>query len=186
MRGGVVVSPLRVVTTWCSVVWVLVEEFLEQSRNCAGSFAVWFPEGCSLATTWFCGWVPLGGDVWLSTFVFQVESLLVIFKLSWFVTISVGCCRTTSGIGGSLDNSFVSGLSHAAPQWRRGVVSLKFGLQLGHSRLSYFEHFSVEHGFVLPVVYSVEAVCLLRLLQSSISLWSGWFYHMSQRVGRQV
>ena len=63
VRGGVVVSPLRVVTTCCSVFWVLVEEFLEQSRNGAGSFPGWFPEGCSVVTTWFCGWVPLGGDV---------------------------------------------------------------------------------------------------------------------------
>ena len=186
MRGGVVVSPLRVVTTCCSVFWVLVEEFLEQSRNGTGSFPVWFPEGCSVANTWFRGWVPLGGDVWLATFVFKVESLWVLFKLSWFVTISVGCCQTTSGIGGSLDILFVSGLSDAAPEWRRGVVILKFGLQLGPSRLSFFEHFSVELGFVLLVVYSVEAVCLLRLLQGSISLWSDWFYHMSHSVGGQV
>ena len=186
MRGGVVVSPLRVATTCCSVFWVLVEDFLEQSRNGTGSFPVWFPERCSVAITWFCSWVLLGGDVWVATFVFKVESLLVLFKLSWFVTISVGCCQTTSGIGGSLDIAFVSGLSHAAPEWRRCVVSLMFGLQLGHSRLSYFEDYSVELGFVLPVVYSVEAFCLLRLLQGSISLWSGWFYHMSHRVGRQV
>ena len=151
-----------------------------------GSFPVWFPDGCSVATTWFCGWVPLGGDVWFAAFVFKVESLLGLFKLSWFVTISVGCCQTTSGIGGSLDLAFVSGLSHAAPEWRRGVVNLKFGLQLGHSRLSYFEHFSVELGFVVPIVDCVEAVCLLRLLQGSNSLWSAWFYHMSHRVGRQV
>ena len=186
VRGGVVVSPLRVVSTCCSVFWVLEKEFLEQSRSGTGSFPVWFLEGCSVATTWFCGWVPLVSNVWLATFVFKVEPLFVLFKLSWFVTISVGCCQTTSEIGGCLVISFVSGLSRASPEWRLGVVSLKFGLQLRHSRLSYFEHFSVELGFVLPVVSSVEAVCLLRLLQGSFSLWSGWFYHMSHRVGRQV
>ena len=178
MRGGVVVSPLRVVTTCCSVIWISVEEFLEQSRKRTGSFPVWFPEGCSVVATWFCGWVPLGGDVWLATFVFKVESLLVLFKLSWFVTIFVRCCQTTSGIGGSFDISFISGLSHAAPQWRRGAASLKFGLQLGH--------FSAGIGFVLPVAYSGEVVCLLRLLQGSISLWRGWFYHRSHRLGTQV
>ena len=41
---------------------------------------------------------------------------MVLFKLSWFVTFSVGCCQTTSGIGGNLDILFVSGLSDAAPE----------------------------------------------------------------------
>ena len=63
VRGGVVVSPLGVVTTCCSVFRVLVEEFLEQSRNDTGSFPVWFPEDCSVVSTSFCGWVPLDGDV---------------------------------------------------------------------------------------------------------------------------
>ena len=40
VRGGVVVSPLRVLTTCCSVFWVLVEEFLEQSKDGTGSFPV--------------------------------------------------------------------------------------------------------------------------------------------------
>ena len=62
VRVGGVVSPLGVVTTCCSVFWVLVEEFFEQIRNGTGSFPV-FPEDCSVVSTWFCGWVPLGGDV---------------------------------------------------------------------------------------------------------------------------
>ena len=61
--------------------------------------------------------------------------------------VCVGCCQTTSGIGGSFDISFVYGLSHAAPEYRRGVASLVFGLQLGHSHLSCFAHFSVGLGF---------------------------------------
>ena len=40
VRGGVVVSPLGVVTTCCFVFWVLVEEFLGQSTNGSGSFSV--------------------------------------------------------------------------------------------------------------------------------------------------
>ena len=39
VRGEVVVSPLRVVTTCCSAFWVLVEEVLEQSRNGTDSFS---------------------------------------------------------------------------------------------------------------------------------------------------
>ena len=152
VRGRMVVSPVRVVVMRSSDSRIWVGQFLEQVRNGTGSFTVWFPGGCCVAITWFCGWIPSGGDVWLATFVFKVESLLVLFKLSWFVTISVGWHQTTWGFGLSLIIWFVSGLSHAAPEWRRGVVSLKFGLQFGHSRLSYFEHFSVELGFVLPVV----------------------------------
>ena len=187
VSGGVVVSPFGVVTTCCFVFWVLVEEFLEQSRNDTGSFPVWFPEDCSVATTWFCGWVPLGGDVWLAIFVFKVESLVVLFKLSWSVMISVGCCQTTSGIGGSLHISFVSGLSRAAPEWRRGVFSLKLGLQLGHCCLSCFELYSVNCGSVLPVVYFVEVgrrsvcclcsnVAFLRGMVSSATCLTGWEY----------
>ena len=86
--------------------------------------------------------------------------------------VSVGCCQTTSGIGGSFGIPFVSGLSHAAPEWRRGVASLKFELQLGHSHLSCFAQFSAGLGIVLPVVYFGQAVCLQRLLQGNISLWS--------------
>ena len=124
----------------------------------------------------------LGWRRLIATFVFRVESLVVFFIFSWFVTFSVGCCRTTSGIGGSLNISFVSNLSRAAPEWRRGVFSLKLGLRLGHCCLSCFELFFVDLGSVLPVVYFVEAVCLLHLLQGSISLWSGYFHHMSHRV----
>ena len=172
MRSGVVVNPLGVVTTSCSVFWVLVEEILGQSRNGTGSFPV-FPEECSVASTWFRGWVSLGGDVWLATLVFKVESLVILFNLSWFVSFSVGCCQTTSGIRRNLDFSFVSGLSHAGPKWRRSIFSLKLGLQLGHFHLSCFEHYFAGFGSVLPVVYFVGAVCSLHLLQDNISLWSG-------------
>ena len=186
MRGAVIISLLGVVVMCCSAFWLSGKESLEQLMNDTGSFPVWFPEDCSVVTTWFCCWVPMGGDVWLATFVFKVESVLLLFIWSCFVLISVGCCQTTSGIRGSLVFSFVSGLSRAVPEWRRGVVSLKVGLQLGHSHPSYFEYFSVGLGFVLPAVCSWEAVCSLRLLQGSISLWSGLFCHMSQRVERQV
>ena len=170
----------------CSVFWLLVEESLEQLGNDTGSFPVLFPEDCSVASTYFCGWVPLGGVVWRATSVFEVESLVILLTSSCFVMVSVGCCQTTSGIRGSLVVLLVSGMSRAFPEWRRGAVSLKVGLQLGHSRLSHFEYFSVGLGFVLPAVYFWAAVCSLRLLQGSISPWSGLFCHMSHRVGKQV
>ena len=170
----------------CSAFWLSVEESLEQLRNVTGSFPVWFPEDCFVVTTWFCCWIPLGGDVWLATFVFKVESLLIIFTSSCFVLISVGYCQTTSGIGGSLVISFVSGLSRAVPEWRRGVVSLKGWATAWTFPSELLCIFLCWAGFVLRAVYLWEAVCSLSLLQGNISLWSGLFFHMSHRVERQI
>ena len=50
------------------------------------------------------------------------------------------------------------------------VFWISIGEFLEHSRNGCFEHYSVDLGSVLTVVYSVAAVCLLRLLQGSISL----------------
>ena len=61
--GGVVVSPFGVVTKCCSVFWVLVEEFLGQSRNSTGSFPVWFPEDRSVVSTG-----SVVGFPWVATF----------------------------------------------------------------------------------------------------------------------
>ena len=47
----------------CSVFWLSVEGSLDRLRSDTGSFPVWFPEDCSVASTYFCGWFPLGGDV---------------------------------------------------------------------------------------------------------------------------
>ena len=47
----------------CSAFWLSVEESLEQLRNNTGSLPVWFPKDCSVASTYFCGWVSLGGVV---------------------------------------------------------------------------------------------------------------------------
>ena len=47
----------------CSAFWLSVEGSLEQLRNDTGSFPVLFPGDCSVAFTYFCGWVPLGGVV---------------------------------------------------------------------------------------------------------------------------
>ena len=63
LRGGVVISLLGVVVVCCSVFWMLVGESLEQLGNDTGSFPVLFPEDCSEASTYLCGWVPLGGAV---------------------------------------------------------------------------------------------------------------------------
>ena len=178
-----VVSPIRVVVTCCSDSWISVWRFLQQLRNGTGSFPVWFPGGCSVTTTQFCGWVSLSSDVCLATVVFEVAwvyyiveiIVVVLSKLYWSVKFPGGCCQTASGIGGRFGVLVASGLSHAAPERRRSVSSLKFRLQLEHSHLSCFGHSSVGFDFVLPVVCSGEAICSQRLLQSNISLWNGYF-----------
>ena len=67
--------------------------------------------------------------------------------------------HTPSGIGGSFGALIVSGLSGAAPERRRGVFSLMFGLQFEHSHLDCFEHSYAGADSMLPAVCSVEAVC---------------------------
>ena len=73
-------------------------------------------------------------------------------------------------------------LSVTAPEWRRGISSLKFGLQPEHSHLSCFERFSVGFAYVLPVFYSggrsVRCVCykvtfLCGVVSSTTGL-TGW------------
>ena len=102
-----------------------------------------------------------------------VESLKVSSKLYWCIKVSGGYCQTTSGIGRSFGILVVSGLSHAAPDGRRGVSSSRFGLQLEHSHLCCLGHFFVGLDSVPPFICSGEAVCSLRLLQSNILLWNG-------------
>ena len=180
VRGGKVVSPVSVVVACCSDTWISVGRSLAQLRNGTVSYPVWFPGGCSVATTQFCGWFPMGGHVWLAIVVFEVawvscfvESLVVLSKLYWSVKVSGGCCQTTSKIGGSIGILVDSGLSHAAPEWKRGVSSLTFGLQPERSLLNCFGHLFVGLESVLPAVQSWEVVCSLHLLQNNISQWNG-------------
>ena len=70
VRGGVVVSPLGEVTMCCSVFWVLVEEFLEQSRTVLAHSLFDFLESVP--------WCPRGSVVgfpWVATFDFLHLSL---------------------------------------------------------------------------------------------------------------
>ena len=180
MTGGIVLSLIGVVVTRCSDFWISAGQFLEQLRNGTGSFPVWFPGGCSVATMYLCGWVPLGGTVLLVTVVFEVagvycvvESLVVLSELFWSVKVSEDWSQTTSGTAGSFGVLVVSGLSHTAPESRRGVSSLKFRLQLEHSHLRCFEQLFVGLDSDHSVLCSVEVVCSLRLLHSNLSLWKG-------------
>ena len=172
-----VVSPLNVVSVWFPDSWISVGYLFWQLRIRTGSFPVWSPGGCSVANTWFCGWIPLDSDIWPFTFVMwvswvyrTVESFLTFFKLCWFIDISRACCQPTSETGGSFVVLVVFDLSYAASEWRRGVASLNVGLQLEHSHLNCSESFSPRPDSVLPVVCPREAVYQLRLLQSNISL----------------
>ena len=193
MRGGIFVFSVIVVFACCSDFWISLRRFLEQLRNCTGSFLFDFLGECSVATTQFCGWVPLGGDVWLVTVVWEgswVEYIAESYEyfLSYIILwlFPEVFCQTTSAVCGSFEISVVSDLSHAASERRLDASSLIIGLQVKQFHLSCFEHFSVGLNFVLPVVNSGEVVYSLRLLQSSVSLWNGKFYQRSQMVSRQV
>ena len=69
-------------------------------------------------------------------------------------------------------------------EWRCGVCSLNFGLQLEHFHLNCFECFFVELKSILPIVCSGEAVYWRHQLQSNISLWNDWCYSSSHKVDR--
>ena len=73
-----------------------------------------------------------------------VESILLTPRLYVLLDVSGGCCQTTSGIGGSFVVLIVSGISHAAPEWRRGVSSLEFGLQPEHSHPAFWGIFFLD------------------------------------------
>ena len=130
------------------------------------------------------GWQPLACHSRLWSFLNTVfcRVIIILFKLHWFVIVSSGCCQTTSGFGWSFGLSVVSGLSNAAPEWRRGVSSLNLGLQLEHSYLNCFGLLSVGLDLVLPVVYSgsqsLRCVCsevlFLCGMVSSTTAFTGW------------
>ena len=112
--------------------------------------------------------------------VFFWVSVVIVF---WILVewVSWGCCQTISGIGGSI-NLVVFCLSVAAPEWRRGIFSLNFGLQLEELRWSHFGWLSLGFDSVSPIFCAGEAVEWLHWLQSNNSLWNGLFFDTSHRV----
>ena len=119
----------------------------------------------------------LNSGVWVPLFVSVVEFLWLSIKWdSW------GCCQTISGIGWSL---VIFGLSIAAPEKRRGIFSLNFGLQPEQFHSNHFDWFFLGPDSVFPVFYAREAVYWLHWLHSSTSLWSSLFSHMSYSVDKQ-
>ena len=110
-----------------------VIQLIEQVRNGTGSFPVWFSVGCSVAITLFCGWWRrLTGYLRCLKLlsILYVRVVIYIFQFMWIYKRFRGYFQTTSGIDGSFAVLVVSGLSHAAPEWRRAVSIFKFGLHL--------------------------------------------------------
>ena len=124
--------------------WMLVGQLLELSGNSTCPFPD-FSRNCSLENPEHRIWNHFGGNFWLATsiiclfsifsivwLVLLVESLCLLSNLWWLTSVSGACCQTTAGIGNNAVVLAVSGLSHAVPEWRRGVPSLEPGLQPGH------------------------------------------------------
>ena len=163
---------------------------LESLRHCTGVLLVWFPRSDSVADPDTWGEVSFIGDVCDCTSLFCLKSgvwvllLLLVFQFLyvWLKWVFWDCCHTTSGIGGSL---VVSGLSIAAPEWRRGIFTLTFGLQPEFLQSSHFDWLFLGPDSVFLVFFAGEAVYWLHWLHSSISLWSGLSSHMFHRVDKQ-
>ena len=103
--------------------------------HCTGMLLVWSfrSDSVSDADTWdevsFIGdacasksFFCLNSGMWVFLWVSLVNTLWILVK--W---VSWGCCQTTSGFGGSV-KWVTYGLSITAPEWRRGIFSLIFGL----------------------------------------------------------
>ena len=96
--------------------------------------------------------------------------------------VSWNCYQTTSWIGG---RSVVSGLSIAAPEWKRSIFFSNFGLQRGQFHSNHFDCVFLGPDSVLRVFCGVEVIYWCRWLHNSTSLWSGLSVHMFHRVGKQ-
>ena len=70
-------------------------------------------------------------------------------------------------------------------EWRGCISSFYFGLQLEHSHL-YFLRCFLGTDSVLSVFCSDDPVCLLPWLQQKTSLWNGLFFHISNRLSKQL
>ena len=171
-------SPLLLAVMSVSFLWVSGCCFLESLGHCTAVLLVWFPRSESVSDPHTWGEVFLIGDVCDSTSFLRLI-LVVLFLCISIQWVTWGCRQTTSGIGGS---SVVSGLSIAAPEWRRGIFSLIFGLQHEQLHSSLFDWLFVGPDSIFLVFCAGEAVCWLHLLHSKSSLWSGLFSHMSLRV----
>ena len=131
--GDILLSAVSQVVMSVSYLWFSELGFLESLRLSTSGLLVCFPGSGSVLDTDTWGEVFLMGDVCDSTSILCLDSGMWVFlwvsllKGTW---VSRGCCQTTSGNGGSF-NWVVSGLSIAAPEWRRGIVGLNFGLQPG-------------------------------------------------------
>ena len=94
----------------------------------------------------------------------------------------LGLQETTSRIAGRL---VVSGLSTAAPEWKRGFFSLNFGLQFLQFLSNHFDRLFFGHDSVFPLFCAREAVSWLHWLHGSISLWHSLSPHLSHRMNEK-
>ena len=80
---------------------------------------------------------------YVTTFFILLNSTAESIAKSAYVVVPERC-QTTSGIGGGFAVLIVWGLSLAAVEWKFGISSLKFGLQLEHSHVKCFGLFVLE------------------------------------------
>ena len=179
-------SPLPWVVMSVSFRWISCCCLLESLGHCTGVMLAWF--SVSDPDTW--DEISFIGDVCASTSLLCLNSCMWVFlwvslvKTLWLLVtwVSWGCCQTASGIGGSVE-WVTSGLSIAAPEWTRGILSFYFGLQPEYHS-SHLDWLLLGPDFVFPVFCAREAVYWLQWLRSSIPLWNGLSCHMSHRMDK--
>ena len=131
---------VHIIVSWSSF-WL----FWELSRNSTSSFLVSISQSWAVVVLDFWSGVTAAGDVCIATsnicvcssllafWVVSVVQFLFLLTSSWLSTDTTGgCCQATSGIGGSLVYSVISGLPDAVAKWRRGVFNLEIGAKPGH------------------------------------------------------
>ena len=127
-------SPLLLVVISFSFRWI-ASCFLESLGHCTDVLLVWFSRSDSVSDPDTWGEISLIGVVCNSTSYFCLNSgvrvllliILVEFLCKSIKWVSWGFCQTIPGIWWNL---VFSGRSTAAPEWRRGIFSFNFGLQL--------------------------------------------------------
>ena len=103
-------------------------------------------------------------------------------SLGVYTDVARGCCQTNLGISGSVFRLVVSGVSLAVRERKEEYFRLKLSTMSGCSEKDQVVRLVVEPDFVLPVLFSGEAIFFLHWLRMKISRWGGMSSHKFHRV----
>ena len=198
-RREILLSPSAEVIVCSHDSWMSVGQLLELCRKSTCSFPD-FSRNCSVAVLEL--WVE---SLLVATFsllhhlfvsflssgvvrlVLLAELLCLLSSLCWLKGVFGSWCQTTSGIGDTPVVLAVSGLSHAVPEWRRDVLSLKREPQPWHFRLYWsvclvvdlilFHCFFLMRRSVCCIGSKITFPCGIVRFATRLTAWvdSSWF-----------